>query len=88
MVKYLIGRYVAGRSCGRIADPIFGVVTGVGAFYLWETDPRNAADHGEGHRLWDLLSRRWGGHAPMAQSTAPAPVTLTSTSTALQDKKI
>ncbi|CEH18013.1 Non-classical export protein 1 [Ceraceosorus bombacis] len=48
MVKYLVG---------RVSDPLVGVFTGLFAYYIYETDPRNAAQRPEGRRLWDLLSR-------------------------------
>ena len=56
MTKYLIGRYVTdGKSddpCDklvlmivRVADPLFGLATGVAAYFIWEKDQRNAHDH-------------------------------------------
>ncbi|SHO76438.1 Uncharacterized protein MSYG_0776 [Malassezia sympodialis ATCC 42132] len=60
MVKYLIGRF---------SDPIFGVVTGVAAYILWENDPRNAQDHGNGNSLLDLISRRLQIENPVRKMT-------------------
>lgn len=53
-----------------MADPIFGIATGIGAYYIYETDPRNAADHGPGNTLLDLISRRWGVANPLARTPA------------------
>ncbi|KAK0550419.1 hypothetical protein OC861_005113 [Tilletia horrida] len=50
MAKYLIG---------RVADPIFAVVTGVFAYAIWENDARNASQRPEGRKLYDLVKRRW-----------------------------
>ena len=48
------------RPNESVADPIFGIATGIGAFFIWENDRRNAHDHGPGNTLLDLLSRRMG----------------------------
>lgn len=48
-----------------MADPVFGVVTGVAAYLIWENDPRNAHDHGPGNRLVDLIGRKLGYAAPV-----------------------
>lgn len=39
---------------------MFGVLTGVFAYVLWERDPRNAHERGPGMTLYDLVSRRLG----------------------------
>ncbi|WFC94045.1 hypothetical protein MBRA1_000673 [Malassezia brasiliensis] len=85
MVRYLIG---------RIADPVFGVATGIAAYAMWERDPRNAHDHGPGNRLWDLVQRRFQGaeasaapavsHA--AAPAAPAAVPQTTAAASLKDE--
>ncbi|KDN52429.1 hypothetical protein K437DRAFT_266617 [Tilletiaria anomala UBC 951] len=63
MVRYLIGKY---------SDPVFGMVTGAFAYYLWEKDPKNAAERPPGRSLHELASRRWqNGQAPLSL----APVT-------------
>lgn len=78
MTKYLIGRYVTdGKSedpCDklvlmivRVADPLFGLTTGVAAYFIWEKDQRNAHDHGPGNTLVDLVSRRFGIENPLHQ---------------------
>lgn len=52
-----------------VADPIFGMATGIGAFFIWENDQRNAHDHGPGNTLLDLLSRRMGVENPLRERT-------------------
>ncbi|KAI3627532.1 hypothetical protein CBS14141_001533 [Malassezia furfur] len=59
----------------HIADPVFGVATGIAAYAMWERDPRNAHDHGPGNRLWDLVQRRFQG----APAPAAPPVSRTAT---------
>ncbi|PWN88207.1 hypothetical protein FA10DRAFT_157094 [Acaromyces ingoldii] len=55
MVKYLVG---------RLADPVLGLATGVFAYYLWETDPRNAPVRPQGRTLLDLSRRWWNDERP------------------------
>lgn len=48
----------------RVADPIVGIATGVFAYYLWETDPKNAASRPVGRSLVDVTSRWWNSQPP------------------------
>ncbi|PKI83245.1 hypothetical protein MVES_002828 [Malassezia vespertilionis] len=67
MVRYLIGRY---------ADPLFGVATGVAAYFIWERE--NATERPPGHTLVDLVRRKVGADAQpsievLSKAPAPAP---------------
>lgn len=69
------------------SDPIFGVATGIAAYFIWENDQRNSVDHGPGNTLLDLVCRRIGVENPLqnkkesvqewmhqkTNATAPAP---------------
>jgi len=46
----------------RLVDPIFGLSTGVLAYYIWETDAKNAHLRPEGQKLHDLLRRKFVGN--------------------------
>jgi hypothetical protein len=46
------------------ADPILGVATGFFAYYLWETDPKNAASRPVGRSLLDVTGRWWNSTPP------------------------
>ena len=48
----------------RVADPLLGIATGVFAYYLYETDPKNAAARPAGRSLLDVGSRWWNSQAP------------------------
>ncbi|UZJ52174.1 hypothetical protein CBS101457_001494 [Exobasidium rhododendri] len=71
MVKYLVG---------RAADPVLGLATGVFAYYLWETDPKNAALRPAGRSLVDVTTRWWNSTpAPRSLYTGPGAATTKTT---------
>lgn len=45
-------------------DPLVGIATGVFAYYIYETDPRNAQSRPAGRSLADLASRFWNDDRP------------------------
>jgi hypothetical protein len=56
-------------------DPILGIATGAFAYYIFETDPRNAGQRPPGRSLLDLTSRYINGErAPYTLYTGPNPL--------------
>ena len=55
------------------ADPLLGLLTGLFAYRLWETDAKNAHLRPEGRSLYALLGRFARGEAPPRELyTGPA----------------
>ncbi|PWN33871.1 uncharacterized protein FA14DRAFT_190984 [Meira miltonrushii] len=66
MVQYLVGRAL---------DPLLGIATGVFAYYIYETDPRNASQRPAGRSLSELATRYINNEKPQfTLYTGPNPL--------------
>lgn len=52
------------RRSYRLSDPLLGVATGAFAYYIWETDPRNASQRPPGRSLLQVTQRWWNQEKP------------------------